>query len=225
MRQTAMRRVLFSQGTGIGVALVLIGCAATPEAGISKSAYAGARDALEAGDYAGAVARYSSLLPQADDDRIGIAVRLELAHALLRAREPERALTVARELEALDPDPTTYANVKLVAAVAEHERAERAVARNSPYDEARALARAALRSMDSIARDHPHYDPEGVLIPRIGKLRETLADLELRQVRAELQAGDSAAASERVSRLLREFADTDAAVDARTLIDQLSTNR
>ena len=219
-----MRRVFSSYGTGIGVALMLGGCATTPEAGILKSAYAGARGALEAGDYVGAVARYNSLLPHADDDRLGIAVRLELAHALLRAREPERALTVARELEALDPDPTTYANVKLVAAVAEHESAERAVARNSPYDEAQALARAALRSMDSISRDHPHYDPEGVLIPRIRKVRETLADLELRQVRADLQAGDTEAASERVSRLLREFANTNAAVHARTLIDQLSTN-
>ena len=211
-----MRRVLFSLGTGIVV--TLSGCAGTPEAGISKSAYAGAREALEAGDYAGAVARYSSLLPQTDDDRIGIAVRLELAHALLRAQEPERALTVARELEALDPDPTTYANVKLVAAVAEHERAERAVARNSPYDEARALARAALGSMDAIVRDRPQYDPEGVLIPRIRKVRETLAELEIAQLRLDMQKSMNSSAATRAAYIEREFSDTTAAADAHELL-------
>ena len=83
----------------------------------------------------------------------------------------------------------------------------------------------ALRSVPGRSRRRGRArQSRGVLIPRIRKVRETLADLELRQVRADLQAGDTEAASERVSRLLREFANTNAAVHARTLIDQLSTN-
>lgn len=225
MRQTAMRSVLLNRVAGTVAALVLSGCAATPKPGISMSAYSDARDALDTGDYAGAVSRYGSLLPQAGDDRIGIAVRLELAHALLRAHEPERALTVARDLEALDLDPATYANVKLVAAVAEHERAERAVASNSPYDEARVLARDALRSMDAIVRGHPQYDPEDVLIPRIREVRETLAELEIAQLRLELQKSTNSSAATRAAYIEREFSDTVAAADALELLRRARSAR
>ena len=53
---------------------------------------------------------------------------------------PKRVMAATSEFEALDPDFAAIGHAKLVATIAEHEIAERAVARGAPYDEARARA-------------------------------------------------------------------------------------
>jgi len=201
----------------VAALFLLSGCATTPVPGEFRSAYAVARDALEAGDYPEAVRRYEDLRAAADN-KVGIAVRLDYAHALLRAGEPERALAAAREVETLEPGYVAAGHAKSVAAVAEHEIAERTLARGAPYEETRARARAAFRSLASVLQSYPQYDPEGALIARMRKLREMLAELEIEQLRADLEAGATGVAAERAAYVLREFGDTAAIENARLLV-------
>ena len=203
---------------GIVAILLLGGCSVAPVSEEFRSAYASARDALEAGDFSAAVKRYEDLLPVLAEDRIGSAVRLEYANALLRDGQFDRALAVARELEILDSDPARSGRAALVAAVAEHQRVERMVARGAPYEEVQARARAAFRRLDQVQRHRPQYDPEGVLVARMRKLRETLAEMEITQVRAELDADSAGVAAQRAAYVLREFGDTAAAANAQDLI-------
>ncbi len=200
----------------VAALFLLSGCATTPVPVEFRSAYAVARDALEAGDYPEAVRRYEDLRAAADN-KVGIAVRLDYAHALLRAGEPERALAAAREVETLEPGYAAAGHAKSVAAVAEHEIAERTLARGAPYEETRARARAAFRSLASVLQSYPQYDPEGALIARMRKLREMLAELEIEQLQADLDAGATGVAAERAAYVLREFGDTSAAAEAREL--------
>ena len=221
VRCSLVRLAMFPwRSAGIVIVLLLGGCSATPVSEEFRSAYAGARDALEAGDYITAVTRYEDLLPALGDDRIGTAARLDYAHALLRAGQPERALAVARELEALDSDPAVSGRAALVAAIAEHESAERIVAQGAPYEEAQARARAAFRRLDHLVRYRPQSDPEGLLVARMRKLRETLAELEIAQVRAELEADSAGVAAQRAAYVLREFADTAAVTNAQDLLQR-----
>ena len=206
-----------SPAEAVAALLLLGGCGAAPVSEELRSGYASARDALEAGDYPDAVRRYEDLRATAGGD-VGVAIRLDYAHALLRAGEPERALAMAHEVEALEPGFAGIGHAKLVAAIAKHELAERALVRGAPYEEARARARDAYGSLDRVLRSYPQYDPEGVLIARMRKLRETLAELEIEQLRAELEAGANRLASERAAYILREFADAAAVADARALL-------
>ena len=162
--------------------------------------------------------RYKVLLPTLGDDRIGVAVRLDYASALLRAGLPDRAMTVAREIEIIDVDPSLSLHASLIAAIAEHEAVERMVAQGAPYEEAQSRARAAFRSLEHVVRHDTQFDPEAVLIERMRRLRETLAGLEISQLRAELEANTTAAAAARAAYVLREFGDTDAVDNARALL-------
>ena len=210
-----MRLILTVCCSRVLAVLLLSGCAPVLISQETRLVYKDARDALEAGDYSAAVRRYEEILSEAGHGPIGISVGLEYAHALLRAHKPERALAVAREIEIRGTDPATVGRARLVAAVAAHELAERAVAQGAPYEEARARARAAFRRLGDASSSHPQFDPEGILVPRMRSLRELLAELEIEQLRADLKTGD---AGDRAVYILREFGDTAAVADARSLI-------
>ena len=218
MHRRTTLRIVTGRLLGFAVALLLAGCAATPVSHESRLAYDRARDALEAGDYPTAVNLYENLVAHSSNDSIGFAVRRDYAHALLRAGQPDRALEVAREIATLHPHSGAIGQAKLVAAVAEHEIADRAHARGAPYEEAHTRATAAFRSLDYVLRNHSQYDPEGVLIVRMRKLRETLAVLEVTQLRADLGAGRTRAAAKRAAYLMQEFGDTAAVNEAQTLL-------
>ena len=205
-----------SLATVVGV--LAAGCATQPASGEFQSAYGNARDALEAGDYESALDLYAALLPIAGSERLEITVRLDYAHALLRAGRFDSALAEARGIEALGPDAETSGRVDVVVAVADHEIAERVVGRDVHYETKRASAQAAFRSLDRALRNDPRLDPEGVLIIRMSKVREMLAALEIEQLRTNLEAGATAVAKERAANILRDFGDTTAASDARTLL-------
>ena len=204
----------------IVIVLLLGGCSAAPVSEEFRSAYASARDVLEAGDYTTALTRYKDLLPALGNDRIGTAVRLDYANALLRAGHPDRALTIAREIETLDSDPVASGRAALVAAIAEHESTERIVAQGAPYEEAHARARAAFRRLDHMLRYRSQFDPEGILIVRMRMLRETLAELEVAQMRAEFEADATGVAAQRAAYVLREYADTATVTNARDLLQR-----
>ena len=218
MQRRTTRRPASGRCLSITVALLLAGCAATPVSQEFRLAYGSARGALETGDYPAAIRLYEDLLAGSRDDATGIAVRLDYAHALLRAGEPDRALQAARRIAALSPGSSAAGNAKLVAAVAEHEISERALARGAPYEEAQAQAQAALRSLRLVSRGRPNYDSGGVLTDRMRRLRERLAELEIAQLHADLESDSAAAAADRAAYILREFADTAAAADAQALL-------
>ena len=162
---------------GIVTVLVLGGCGTVPISDDFRLGYERARGALEAGDYATALRHYEHLLPEVDNGPIGAAVRLDYAHTLLRAGQHDQALRVAREIEALDSSPAVSGHAALVAAIAEHAAAERLMVLGAPYEETKSRARAAFRSLELVLRHRPQFDPEGVLMVRMRRLRETLAQL------------------------------------------------
>ena len=210
-----MRPIVARSHVGIMVALFLGGCVATPVSQETRLAYQDARDALDAGDYPVAVRRYERLLLSVGGGAVGTMMSLEYAHALLRANKPERALAVAREIEVRGSGSATVGPARLVAAVAEHELAERMVARAAPYEKARARARAAFRRLGDVLSNYPQYDPDGILIVRMRRLRELLAELEIEQLRTEMEAG---IAGGRAAYILSEFSDTAAVAAAHELI-------
>ena len=218
-----VRQTLAACSLATFVGVLAAGCATQPVSEEFRSAYGNARDALEAGDYESALGLYAALLPIAGSERLEITVRLDYAHALLRAGRFDRALVEARGIEALGPDTETSGRVDVVVAVAEHEIAERVVGRDVHYETKRASVQAAFRSLDHALRNDPRLDPEGVLIIRMRKVREMLAALEIEQLRTNLEVGATAVARSRAANILRDFGDTTAVSDARTLLRRART--
>ena len=218
VHRRTMQRPVDMRSVPIAALLLLAGCAATPAPQEFRLAYDSARNALEAGSYPDAIRLYEGLIARSGQDTVIDAVRLDYAHALLRAGRSDGALRVAREIVERDPQSRAAGHAKVVAAVAEHELAELSLAEGVPYEVARTRARVAYRSLGLVLRDHPTYDSAGVLTIRMRQLRERLASLEIAQLHADLVAESDAMAADRAADILREYAGTAAVAEARELL-------
>ncbi len=169
-----------SSGTSFRAALVafvafVAGCTAPDADGAGfRAEYQAARAALEAGDYGLAAERYGRLV--AAGGPLAPRLRLEYAHALLRADDPDGAAREARLLAAGQSGAARAAALAVLGA-AEHERARRAMAEGDfgPGTEAALLA--ARAALDEALAGDWGVDPLGGLAARRAAIGSDLARL------------------------------------------------
>lgn len=151
------------------------GCAGRDagEAGF-RAEYQAARGALEAGDHALAAARYSALV--AAGGPLAPRLRLEYAHALLRADDPAGAAREARLLAAGQSGAARAAALAVLGA-AEHERARMAMVEGNSGPETEAALLAARAALDEALGSDTGVDPLGGLAARRAAIGEDLARL------------------------------------------------
>ena len=181
-----MGRLLGVNRVGIVIAVLAVGGCFGDGGGSKPSVsrgsfqvdYLSARDALDSGAYDKAQRRYGDLLP-----RSGPAtkrVRLEYAHALLRAGKYDDAAMAAHQ-SAAESEGLARASAMAVQGISEHEMARAAIARGR-------IDRNVLQQLDSaaVALDQaiaagPQLDPLGGLQARRGEV-----SIAQQQVRSQL---------------------------------------
>jgi len=136
-----------------------------------KASYLVARVALEKGQFARAERGYASLLKRAGP--LEPRIRLEYAHALLRAEKFEHASDEARVVAAQLDGPGRSAALA-VQATADQEIARAAINRGVADSDAVQRLVAARSGFDELLKNHPELDPLGAMALR----RETI-DVEL----------------------------------------------
>lgn len=154
----------------LAVAL-LAGCGATlggsdPDAvtrGAFKADYMSARASLERGRFGRAAKGYEALLEQAGP--AAPRIRLEYAHALLRADKFEAASRTARKA-ASEQEGLARASALSVQATADHEIARAGLAEGRADADLHARLVSAREAFDAILQDHPELDPMGGLAAR-----------------------------------------------------------
>ena len=190
------------------LAPLIAACGAVPPPPESRAAYAAARAAAEAGDYPAATDRYEALRRDLTRGRDAAALRLEYALVLLYADQPERARAMAAEAAEVHRGRDTRARAQVLSAIARHSLLETYLATRPPYLEARSRARAVYQDMVETYRAHGVQDEAGIIPARLGVLRESLAQIELREMRADIARGDRLTASQRAQYIQIEFGDT-----------------
>jgi len=164
---------------------LLAGCGATlggsnPDAvtrGAFKADYLSARGSLERGRFEQATRGYEALL-----DRGGPAtprIRLEYAHALLRADRFEAASRTAQKA-ASEHEGLARASALSVQATADHEIARAALSRGQADAETQARLVSARDAFDAILKEHPELDPMGGLAARRDEAARAEAQLRRR---------------------------------------------
>ncbi|WP_297774257.1 hypothetical protein [uncultured Roseovarius sp.] len=136
--------------------------------------YIAARKALEAGSYDSALRGYAALIPHAGP--LEPRVRLEYAHALLRASRYDEAAQVAGAL-ATGTEGSNRAAALAVLGTAQHESAlaDIAAGRRGPGTVAKLRsADAALKEMQSLDQD---MDPLGAMADRRTDIARELKQL------------------------------------------------
>lgn len=145
--------------------VVLAGCeegpGSGPSAGFRKN-YDAARGALEAGKYDRAARAYARLVPQAGP--FAPRIRLEYAHALLRAGDHARAASEARALAQAQESPARLSALA-VQGTAEHELGLKALDRGET-ETGRRLLQQADAAMEVVLAQAPDLDPLGALAAR-----------------------------------------------------------
>lgn len=164
----SQKRLSAAYAVSLGAFMFLTGCdeggySSVSRAGNFRIDYQKARSALEAGSYSKAVRRYGSLL-----ERSGPAagrVRLEYAHALLRANQFADAALMARR-SAAEQTGLARASALSVQATAEHEIA-RASMSGGHYDRSvyNQLVTAGA-AFDQAFNLHPELKTDGLLAMR-----------------------------------------------------------
>lgn len=136
-----------------------------------KAQYDVARGALEAGRYARAVRSYDDLVKSAGP--LAPRVRLEYAHALLRA---DRFADAAREARSLATAQTGDARAAALAVqgTAEHELALAQMTREGRSSAVRARMTTARAALDEMLKTAPALDPAGAMKARRDALRREL---------------------------------------------------
>lgn len=165
-------------------ALVLAGCSDTPFKGSGadrksyKAHYLAARSALEGGDYTKAVDGYGNLVGQSGP--MTARVRIEYAHALLRAGRFAQAANEAR-IAAIELTGLAKHSALSIEATAKHELAMQMMGQGKYDEEVHELLVEARETFDTIAAALPKLDPKGGLQRRHtaalkaeGELKQTL---------------------------------------------------
>lgn len=166
-------------------ALVLValatGCAGASGPGVSrgewKASYLAARDALEAGRAAEAARVYARIVDASGP--VGPRVRLEYAHALLRADAFPAAAEQARR-SAAGQDGLGRAAALAVQAVAEHEAARADLAAGQADRRLAERLAAAGTTLDAALAADARVDPGGTLASRRAELAAEATGLRRR---------------------------------------------
>ena len=162
------------------IALALASCqTVTPKPSANRASfkanYLVARTALEGGQYTKAVRGYSNLLGKSGP--LQPRIRLEYAHALLRAGKYEKASEEAR-IVSTQLEGRGRSAALAVQATADQEIARAAINRGNASADAIQRLVAARAAFDELLKNHPDMDPLGALALR----RKTL-DVELTTIR------------------------------------------
>lgn len=165
----SLRRRPFLPATLVLMSVVM-GCSSltssspgTVSRGEWKASYLSARGALEAGQADAAAAAYARIVDASGP--VGPRIRLEYAHALLRAENFSAAADEARQ-SAERQDGLGRAAALAVQAVAEHELARAQLAAGQA-DEALVIRLAAAGStLDEVLAANDEIDPSGALAAR-----------------------------------------------------------
>jgi tetratricopeptide (TPR) repeat protein len=168
-----------------------------------------ARSAVKDGNFSSAIASYERVLDAFPRGKSGAEVRLEFANVLLHANQPDRALDLANEVPKLSRDKGLRGRAAILASIAQHMEIEAYLETNPPYLQARDKARNVYFLMETVYEKNGKYDDDGIIPARIRILRESLAKLELRQVKSERAQGNKNVATQRARYILTEFSDTD----------------
>lgn len=162
------------------VTVALASCqSGTPQPSASRSGfkanYMVARAALEGGQYTKASRSYRALLKKAGP--FEPRIRLEYAHALLRAGKFEDASAEAR-IVAASLQGKGRAAALAVQGTADHELARQTIARGSVTSDAIQRLVAAREAFDELLSAHPVLDPLGGMA-----LRREAIEVELSTIR------------------------------------------
>ena len=162
-------------------ALLLAGCdereakpAKSSGGGEFRADYLVARKALELGQYENALSGYRSLVDRAGP--MTPRVRLEYAHALLRANSFEAAAEQAG-IAASAQDGLARASALSVEGIARHEMAKLAMERGETGVEVKAGLMAARDALDAALKGNTAVDPAGGLAARQKEIAAALAGL------------------------------------------------
>lgn len=152
---------------------LLAACTRGEQAGFAAR-YDVARSALEAGETAQAIAGYRALLPEAGP--LEPRLRLELAHALLRAGDYTAAAHEAGSV-AQGAQPAARAAALAVKGTAEHELARAALATGDGGRVTQSLLVSARAALGEALAAQPGLDPMGALAARRAEIGGTLQRL------------------------------------------------
>lgn len=198
--------------------LLLAGCDGLP--GLDRSAssatptgpndYVLARAAAEDQNYPVAIANYARVLDAYPKGTTGAEVRLEFAKVLLFADQPQRALMVLEQVPEITRNREMRGRAIILSVIAEHVLLEAYLAEHPPYLAARDRARAMYEKMEAVYDTHGKYDADAIIPARIRVLRESLAEMELREMQAEYDRGDHNIAAQRARYIINQFPDTEA---------------
>lgn len=128
-----------------------------------QRSYAVARDALEQGNYKSAIRNYAVMIPDAGP--LQSRLRLEYAHALLRAGQFQDAANVSGALSQT-LDGSDRAAALAVKGTAEHEMALQAMDNGDYGGETERHLRAAKGALDEMMKIDADLDPHGAMASR-----------------------------------------------------------
>ncbi|MGV6811841.1 MAG: hypothetical protein ACWA47_06315 [Brevirhabdus sp.] len=137
-----------------------------------KAQYATARTALEEGSYGRAIRSYKDLLKVSGP--LEPRIRLEYAHALLRAEQYEAAAIEARTL-ATGQSGDNRAAALAVQGTAEHELALEQMAAQGRTPAVKARFQTAKDAFDELLKTNKKLDPLGSMAARRDAIRRELA--------------------------------------------------
>lgn len=189
--------------------------AAEPPAGPeAQDIYLAARSAAEAGRYAAALQGYETVLPTVTRGRKAAELRLEYALILLYADRPDQALAAVAAATRANRSRAIRGRGAILAALAEHGRLDRFLAERPPYIAARDRARKIYNQLLDTYERHAALNEADIIPARLLALRESLAGIELAEMRRDLARGKGLAASQRAQYIQLEFGDTTLARNA-----------
>lgn len=162
--------------TRIGIAglvfVTLASCDAGPFGASSfRAQYSVARDALEEGRYDAATRNYARLVERAGPH--APRIRLEYAHALLRAERYVEASQQASQIAAKSTG-VQHGAALAVRGTADHERGLAAL-KVGDRTASLPLLTSAKSAFDTVLRDHPGLDPLGAMAGRQASLEKILS--------------------------------------------------
>ena len=202
---------LFGQSKLILALVVVAGCAdVQPDAsGINvQSTYLAARRSAEVGQYEAALAQYEAILPSVQRGKRAAELRLEYALILLYASRPDQAVVAASQATKFPRSRDIRGRAAILGALADHIKLDQFLAARPPYIAARNRARAVYNKLIETYERHNRLEQVDIIPGRLIALRETLAEIEIAQMRAELRSGTESAASQRSQYIQLEFGDT-----------------
>ena len=170
----------FLSVTFVVIALALASCqTVTPKPSANRASfkanYMVARTALEGGQFSKAARGYANLLKSSGP--LQPRIRLEYAHALLRAGKYDKASEEAR-IASTQMEGRGRSAALAVQATADQEIARAAINRGNASADAIQRLVAARAAFDELLKKHPDMDPLGALA-----LRRKTIDVELSTIR------------------------------------------